>query len=73
MPKYLVITGSEKHPPIEKKFLPLRDAGVTYSSLWMPVKIGYEVLEDDGVTVRKITDDEYRQIVAIADEYDASK
>ena len=72
MAKYLIITGSKKHPPIKKVFLSLREARVAYSNMDEPVSIGKDVLEDDG-SVRDITDEEQWKIIDISDEYDSSK
>jgi len=44
-----------------------------YSSLWMPVEIGSQVLEDDGVTVRQITQEERAKIRDLADDIDGGK
>lgn len=56
----------------KSKFLPLRKAGILADSMWSKVEIGNLVLESD-FSVRKITKEEYNQIVEISDEHSASK
>jgi len=56
----------------KEQWLPLRRAGITYDTGYIPVSIGGLVLEASGET-REITDDERGQIVEIADEWSASK
>jgi len=65
-PLYLMRAGDEF------EFLSLKDAGVLYDNGFRPVDFGNLVLEED-LKVRAMTDDEKREISRLADEYSASK
>ncbi|MBI4033904.1 hypothetical protein HY379_02795 [Candidatus Saccharibacteria bacterium] len=65
-PLYKMIIADEEH------WLPIKEAGVTYDSGWVPVHIGGLVMEGIGQR-RPITAEERAQIAEIADEYSASK
>lgn len=65
-PRYAMQVGKEK------KWLPLREAGIAYDNGWMDVSICGEVMEETG-TVRDTTDEERKKISDIADEYSESK
>ena len=66
-PKYLLSVNGEK------KFYPLAQAGIVWDNGFADVRMIGLVLEEDGVTVRDIRDDEKRRIQKIADDYSASK
>lgn len=55
-----------------RTFMPLQQAGSTFSSLWQKIEIVGLVQEADG-TVRDITLEERNKIVHIADQCDADK
>lgn len=65
-PRYnMVING-------KSEWLTLKRAGIAFDSGWMPVKIGGQVLLEDG-TVRDITRLERQRISDIAEEWSADK
>ena len=65
-PKYLIkING-------DLRFLPFREAYVTYDSGYAKVELGRYVLNED-FSVREMTDEDRSMISAAADEYSASK
>jgi len=70
-PRYLMsITMADGHR--ERRFVPLREAGVTFDSGWARVEIVGLVLEAD-FSVRDVTPDERSRISEIAEEYSSSK
>ena len=65
VPIYLMLIGGQR------RWLPIRDAGIAYDSGWISISIGGFVIED-GIE-RKITNEEIEKIEEIADEHSASK
>ena len=67
-PKYLMLINDDR------KWMPIRLAGITYDYGWADVRIGGFVREEsDPDRERPITEEERRQIRQIADDYSASK
>lgn len=65
-PQYLMLIGAQR------RFLPIREAGVAYDCGFVNVEIVGDVLEEDH-RVRLITDEERRKIAEIAEEWSTSK